>query len=160
MQHHRWRSGAAGQEQRVAVLRLARLPHLGPPRPERVIVVGTAAGPCAGWLDGLQRVAVPVVGRAVLAMRRTLAPELGRFALAAFAALVVLGGVSVGATSVIGTTSVVTKDVPANSVVGGIPARIIRMREAPAEMQWKRPVEPDPAAWTTMQPPEYAGRGD
>jgi acetyltransferase-like isoleucine patch superfamily enzyme len=69
----------------------------------------------------------------------------------------ILRGVSVGDNSVIGTNSVVTKDVPANSVVGGIPAQIIRMREAPQDLRWERPVEPDPGAWTTMQPPEYAG---
>ena len=66
----------------------------------------------------------------------------------------ILRGVHVGDNSVIGTNSVVTKDVPANAVVGGIPARIIRMREAPRELRWERPVEPDPHAWTTMQPPE------
>lgn len=68
----------------------------------------------------------------------------------------ILRGVSVGDNSVVGTNTVVTKDVPANAVVGGIPARIIRMREAPRELRWERPVEPDPRAWTTMQPPEIA----
>src|SRR5215217_5470101 len=71
-----------------------------------------------------------------------------------------LRGVSVGDNSVIGTNSVVTKDVPANAVVGGIPARIIRMREAPRELRWKRPVEPDPEAWTTMQPPQPVEHGE
>ncbi len=43
----------------------------------------------------------------------------------------ILRGVSVGDNSIVGTNSVVTKDVPANAVVAGSPARIIRMREAP-----------------------------
>jgi acetyltransferase-like isoleucine patch superfamily enzyme len=65
----------------------------------------------------------------------------------------ILRGVRVGDNSIIGTNAVVTKDVPANAVVAGIPARIIRMREAPTEMRWPDPVEPDPAAASTMQPP-------
>ncbi len=48
-----------------------------------------------------------------------------------------LRGVSVGENSVIGTNSVVTKKVPANAVVGGVPANIIRMREAPPTMRWE-----------------------
>jgi acetyltransferase-like isoleucine patch superfamily enzyme len=65
----------------------------------------------------------------------------------------VLRGVRVGDNSIIGTNSVVTKDVPANAVVAGIPARVIRMREAPQELRWPNPVEPDPEAHTTLQPP-------
>lgn len=66
----------------------------------------------------------------------------------------ILRGVSVGDNSIVGTNSVVTRDVPANAVVAGIPARVIRMREAPAQLRWQRPVEPDPTAWTTLQPPQ------
>jgi acetyltransferase-like isoleucine patch superfamily enzyme len=66
----------------------------------------------------------------------------------------VLRGVHVGDNSIVGTNSVVTKDVPANAIVAGIPARIIRMREAPEQLRWPDPVEPDPSAWTTLQPPD------
>jgi acetyltransferase-like isoleucine patch superfamily enzyme len=65
----------------------------------------------------------------------------------------ILRGVSVGDNSIVGTNSVVTKDVPANAVVAGIPARVIRMRDAPEELRWPNPVEPDPEAWTTLRPP-------
>jgi acetyltransferase-like isoleucine patch superfamily enzyme len=55
----------------------------------------------------------------------------------------VLRGVRVGDNAVVGTNAVVTADVPANAVVGGIPAKLIRMREAPTELRWADPVEPE-----------------
>jgi acetyltransferase-like isoleucine patch superfamily enzyme len=39
---------------------------------------------------------------------------------------VILGGVTVGKNAIVGANSVVTKNVQANSVVGGAPARLIR----------------------------------
>ncbi len=49
----------------------------------------------------------------------------------------VLRGVSVGENSVIGTSSVVTRDVPENAVVAGAPARVLRVRETPRSMRWE-----------------------
>src|SRR5262249_4847790 len=65
----------------------------------------------------------------------------------------VLRGVRVGDPSIIGANSVVTRAVPAHPVGGGIPARVSRMREAPQNLRWARPVDPDPEAETTLPIP-------
>ncbi|MEA2423267.1 MAG: hypothetical protein QOF55_2366 [Thermoleophilaceae bacterium] len=49
----------------------------------------------------------------------------------------ILRGVTVGDNAVIGTNAVVTKDVPANAVVAGLPAKVIRMRPTPKQMRWE-----------------------
>jgi acetyltransferase-like isoleucine patch superfamily enzyme len=48
----------------------------------------------------------------------------------------VLRGVAVGENSVVGTNAVVTANVPPNAVVGGVPARVIRMRKPPRTFRW------------------------
>ena len=47
-----------------------------------------------------------------------------------------LRGTTVGDNCVVGTYAVVTRDVPANAVVAGAPARVLRMREAPERLRW------------------------
>jgi acetyltransferase-like isoleucine patch superfamily enzyme len=49
----------------------------------------------------------------------------------------VLRGVTVGDNSIIGTSAVVTRDLAENSVAAGVPARVVRMREAPSSMRWE-----------------------
>jgi acetyltransferase-like isoleucine patch superfamily enzyme len=49
----------------------------------------------------------------------------------------ILRGATIGDNSVIGTSAVVTGEVPANAVAGGVPARVIRMRDAPKTLRWE-----------------------
>lgn len=48
----------------------------------------------------------------------------------------ILRGVTIGDNSVVGTNSVVAKELPANTVAGGVPARVIRMRDEPHTLRW------------------------
>jgi len=48
-----------------------------------------------------------------------------------------LRGVTVGDNAVVGTNSVVTRDLPDNAVAAGAPARVVRMRDAPTTLRWE-----------------------
>ena len=48
----------------------------------------------------------------------------------------ILRGVTIGDNAIVGTSAVVTKSLPDNAIAAGIPARVIRMREAPRTLRW------------------------
>ena len=47
-----------------------------------------------------------------------------------------LRGATVGDNCVIGTSSIVTRDVPDNAVAAGVPCKVLRMRETPRTLRW------------------------
>jgi acetyltransferase-like isoleucine patch superfamily enzyme len=49
----------------------------------------------------------------------------------------VLRGATVGNNCVLGTATIVTKDVPDNAVAAGVPVRVLRMRKAPRTLRWE-----------------------
>jgi acetyltransferase-like isoleucine patch superfamily enzyme len=49
----------------------------------------------------------------------------------------ILRGVTIGDNAIIGTSAVVPKSLPANAVAAGVPARVIRMRDAPRTLRWE-----------------------
>jgi acetyltransferase-like isoleucine patch superfamily enzyme len=49
----------------------------------------------------------------------------------------VLRGVTIGDNAIVGTSTVVTKDVPDDAVVGGVPAKVLRMRPRPRRLRWR-----------------------
>jgi acetyltransferase-like isoleucine patch superfamily enzyme len=55
----------------------------------------------------------------------------------------ILRGVTIGDNAIIGASAVVTRDIPANAVAAGTPARVVRMRPAPERLRWPDPVEPE-----------------
>ena len=48
----------------------------------------------------------------------------------------ILRGATVGDNVIVGTSTVVTKDVPDNAVVAGAPAKLLRMRPEPETLRW------------------------
>jgi acetyltransferase-like isoleucine patch superfamily enzyme len=48
----------------------------------------------------------------------------------------ILRGVTVGENSIVGTSAVLTGSFEPNSVITGIPGRVIRMRDAPSQLRW------------------------
>jgi acetyltransferase-like isoleucine patch superfamily enzyme len=49
----------------------------------------------------------------------------------------ILRGATVGDNCVLGTATIVTRDVPDNAVAAGVPVRVLRMRKMPRTLRWE-----------------------
>jgi len=49
----------------------------------------------------------------------------------------ILRGTTVGDNCVLGTSTIVTRDVPDNAVAAGVPVRVLRMRKPPRTLRWE-----------------------
>lgn len=92
------------------------------PHPHNIIIggVATIGEKCVVYHDvtlGQNRGEYPIVGNGVII----------------YAGAKIIGNVIIGDNAIIGANSVVTKNVPANAIVAGIPAKIIKMREVTDE---------------------------
>ena len=92
------------------------------PHPHNIIVGGVVkiGKKCVLYHDvtlGQNRGEYPIVGNGVII----------------YAGAKVIGNVTIGDNAIIGANAVVTKNVPANAIVAGIPARVIGMREVSDE---------------------------
>jgi acetyltransferase-like isoleucine patch superfamily enzyme len=82
---------------------------------------------------GYARTDIPMVDQSVLKKEIVLEDDVWIGANA-----VITQGVTIGTGSIVGAGAVVTRDVPAYSVVGGVPARVIRDRRTEASETLKR----------------------